>query len=257
MRLKVVGDGPWAQVYRSLLPEPECEPYAFPDAVMVVNKASRHCNEAMRWLRWGVPVLVEKPFAMSVAECEEMIATAEKYGAYLAAAHVLKFDVRIEEFRQHITRVNQIVSITWTDPCNGRYDPSVSIETDVIPHIVSIIDTLCPGKPIAVDGISFGGRGRSVRFIAGSVTFDAHLERDADARRRRIETDGAALDFSALPADHNPLRELIEKFCRQGPEYWDEWHPTALDTKLALNACRVTEDVLACVERFKPAEAYV
>ncbi len=252
MRLKVIGEGPWAQVYRSLLPEPECPPKEFPDAVIVVNKAHQHASEAMRWLRWGVPVLVEKPFAMSVPQCEEMIALAAHYQTYLAAAHVLKFDRRIEAMRPHLTNPNQIVRITWTDPCNGRYDSAVPIEADVLPHIVSIIDTLCGGAPIAVDGVSYGGRGRDVRLSAGSITFDAHMERDAAARRRLIETDGAALDFSALPADHNPLRDLIEHFYNGPRQYFDADHLESLDPKLALKACQVTEGVLLRVDEWRP-----
>lgn len=296
MRIKVIGTGPWAAVYRSLLPEPECQEPRLPDAVIVASKAHTHHSEAIRYLRWRVPVLVEKPFAMSVPECEEMIETAEKFGTYLAAAHVLKFDRRIEEFGRHVGRTNQWVGISWSDPCNGRYDKAVSIEHDVLPHIVSIIDTLCPNADIRCEGISHGGRGRDIRLRDGDVTFDCHLERDADARRRLIETDGASLDFSALPADHNPLRELILTFKRacQEParkrpmewrsphEWWDEndhewcvgggYRPQIgdsgdygtlsrwdlarphLSTDLALRACRVTEDVLACVERFRPAD---
>lgn len=254
MRLKVIGTGPWAAVYRSLLPEPECQEPRLPDAVIVASKAHTHHSEAIRYLRWRVPVLVEKPFAMSVAQCEEMIETAEQFGTYLAAAHVLKFDRRIEEFRRHLTRTNQIVSITWTDPTNGRYDVRVPIENDVLPHIVSIVDTLRPGFEIACDGISYGGRGRSVRLTSGRFTFDCHLERDSDARRRLIETDGATLDFSALPADHNPLVDLIQAFIDNCGLSFPIYEHSRLGLNLALHACRVTEDVLACVERFKPAD---
>ena len=261
MKLRVIGTGPWASVYRSLLPEPECPDLEFPDAVIIASKASTHWYEAIRWLRWKVPVLVEKPFAMSSAQCEEMIETAEKFGTYLAAAHVLKFDRRIEEFRKHVgKRVNRIVSITWTDPCTSRYDKSISVEVDVLPHIVSIMDTIHPGDDIVCDGISRGGRGRDIRFRVGQETWDVHLERDSDARRRLIETDGATLDFSALPEGHNPLADQIGDFVKHvvlGFHYRSPVMSDNLHTDLALRACRVTEDVLACVERFNPMEAWV
>ena len=70
MRIAVIGDGPWAQVYRSLLPEPEAHPFdGLPDAAIIVNKAHMHWQTTLQYLRWGVPCLVEKPFAMSVPQC--------------------------------------------------------------------------------------------------------------------------------------------------------------------------------------------
>jgi hypothetical protein len=254
MRLKVIGEGPWAAVYRQLLPVPEFTGTGLPDAAIIVTKAHRHHPDALQYLRWKVPCLVEKPFAMTVPQCEEMIECAEDNGTYLAAAHVLKFDRRIEAFRPHVGHYAKII---WTDPCNGRYDPTVPVEADVLPHIVSIIDTLCPGEPIACGGVSFGGRGRDIRLSAGSTTFDVHLERDAWKRQRIIDA-GEVLDFSVLPADHNPLRELIKNWA-----YWAErprgviW-PISSSCNLALHACRVTEDVMTMAERCRPSlETYV
>lgn len=250
MRLKVIGTGPWAAVYRTLLPVPEHTGPGLPDAAIIVSKAHQHHGDAMQYLRWHVPVLVEKPFAMSVPQCEEMIACAEDNGTYLAAAHVLKFDRRFELLRPLVTKH---VSIKWTDPCHGRYDHSVSIEADVLPHIVSIIDTLCPGEEIRCDGVSYAGRGRSIRLGVGTVTFDVHLERDAAQRVRRIDTGTRTLDFTALPHDHNPLRDLIAEFLQQADVVFPQPVPTdRLSPDLALKSCRVTEDVLSCVERFRP-----
>jgi hypothetical protein len=252
MRLKVIGSGGWAQVYRSLLPVPEHTDASLPDAAIIVSKSHQHHPDTLQYLRWGVPCLVEKPFAMSVPQCEDMIATAESKGVYLAAAHVLKFDRRIEPLRPS---VGSYVRITWTDPCNGRYDPSVPIEVDVLPHIVSIVDTLKPGDDIVCDGVSFAGRGRDIRLVAGRTTFDVHLERDAWKRQRIIDCGETALDFSALPEDHNPLRDLIEAFAAACGQFIPprmiglDWR---LETQLALKSCCVTEDVLTCVERYRP-----
>jgi hypothetical protein len=257
MKLKIIGEGPWAAVYRQLLPVPEFTGTGLPDAAIIVTKAHRHHSDALQYLRWRVPCLVEKPFATSVAQCEEMIECAEDNGTYLAAAHVLKFDRRIEAFRPHVGGyVNHAVKIIWTDSCNGRYDPTVPVEADVLPHIVSIIDTLCPGETIACGGVSFGGRGRDIRLSAGATTFDVHLERDAWKRQRIIDA-GEVLDFSVLPADHNPLEELIRYFA-DAASHIKSWRTSLTDTSLALHACRVTEDVMTMAERCRPSlETYV
>jgi hypothetical protein len=254
VKLRVIGTGPWAAVYRQLLPVPEHTAPELPDAAIIVSKAHQHHADAMQYLRWKVPCLVEKPFAMSAPQCEEMIACAEANGTYLAAAHVLKFDRRIEAFRPH---VGNYVKIIWTDPCHGRYDPTVTVEADVLPHVVSVVDQLSPGAEIVCDGVSFGGRGRDIRLQAGETTYDIHLERDAWKRQRIIDTGEHVLDFSALPVDHNPLSNLIAEFLEvlsDGPLVWS----FPLCPELALKSCRVTEDVLSCAERFRPSvEEYV
>jgi hypothetical protein len=255
MKLKVIGSGPWSHTYRSLLPFDEHTDSSLPDAAIIVSKSHQHHPDTIQYLRWKIPCLVEKPFAMSVPQCEEMIKCAEDNGTYLAAAHVLKFDRRIAAFRE---KVGNYVKVIWTDPCNGRYDPTVPVEADVLPHIVSIIDTFCPSDEIDCDGVSYGGRGRDIRLQAGRVTFDIHLERDAWKRQRIIDTGYDCLNFSALPEDHNPLRDLIQGFLYAN--YFIDVTPRPdgevcelLHTDLALKACRVTEDVLSMAEKCRPS----
>ena len=104
------------------------------------------------------------------------------------------------------------------------------------------------------DDIGVGGRGRDVRLMAGRTTFDVHLERDAWKRQRIIDTGYDCLNFSALPEDHNPLRDLIAAFVEAVK--WDVADPD-LDPSLALRAARVTEDVLSMADRCRPSvEAY-
>ena len=61
------------------------------DAAVVALPNSLHAPVAADLLRRGIPVLVEKPMALSVRECDEMIAAAEAGGAALAVGLDFRF----------------------------------------------------------------------------------------------------------------------------------------------------------------------
>lgn len=59
------------------------------DAVYVALPNSMHADFAIRALKAGKHAIVEKPLAISVAECEAMIAAAEQNGVFLMTAYRL------------------------------------------------------------------------------------------------------------------------------------------------------------------------
>lgn len=63
-----------------------------PDAVYVLTPPASHCALALQALDMGCHVLVEKPMAESVAECETMIARAKEKGLVLSVNHSDRLD---------------------------------------------------------------------------------------------------------------------------------------------------------------------
>ena len=61
------------------------------DAVILNLPHFLHHDVTVYFLEKGINVLVEKPMAMSVEECDSMIAAAEKSGAKLAVGHVQRY----------------------------------------------------------------------------------------------------------------------------------------------------------------------
>jgi len=61
------------------------------DAAIVALPNSLHAPVAIDLLRRGLHVLVEKPMAMNVRECDAMIAAAEAAGTVLAVGHEFRF----------------------------------------------------------------------------------------------------------------------------------------------------------------------
>ena len=62
------------------------------DAVYLATPNFDHVEYAVKILEAGIHLLLEKPMAVSVAECERIIAAAEKSGARLMVAYRLHFE---------------------------------------------------------------------------------------------------------------------------------------------------------------------
>ena len=62
------------------------------DAVYIALPNQLHCDYTLRAAKAGVHILCEKPMAVTVAECEQMIAAAQEYNVKLAIAYRLHFD---------------------------------------------------------------------------------------------------------------------------------------------------------------------
>ena len=69
------------------------------DAVTIAVPTERHRDIAMPFLTSGVPALVEKPLARSLAEADEMVAAAFAAGAACAVGHTERFNPAVETAR--------------------------------------------------------------------------------------------------------------------------------------------------------------
>jgi len=72
------------------------------DAAVVATPNALHAPQSIALLRNGKHVLVEKPMATSVAECDEMIQASEASGASLMVAHCWRFRDEVREMRNRI-----------------------------------------------------------------------------------------------------------------------------------------------------------
>jgi predicted dehydrogenase len=73
------------------------------DAVTIAVPTERHRDVALLCLNAGIPVLVEKPMARSIAEADEMIAAAAKAGVTLAVGQTERFNPAVAAARSLLT----------------------------------------------------------------------------------------------------------------------------------------------------------
>ena len=82
--------------WEALAADPEVE------AVIVSTPNAMHAPQSIALLRNGKHVMVEKPMATSVAECDEMIAASREGDAFLMVAHCWRFHPAVVALRDRI-----------------------------------------------------------------------------------------------------------------------------------------------------------
>lgn len=241
------------------------------DAAIIANAAADHESSAERFLAARIPVLIEKPFAMSVAGAARLVELAQAHGAYLAAALVFKFARYVDRFASRLPETWDSLSVTWTDPGSEirygerkRLDSSLPLPADVLPHVVSILDTLVPGARMTSRAVAVkrGGAQTDIELALNGNPCVVHLARNAQERVRRLEAVAGyqryELDFSVEPGrmawnggdesgdpdwgeGGSPLTRLMRSFLEGvATGVRDE----RLDPRLGLLACQVTDETL-------------
>ena len=74
------------------------------EAVVISTPNALHAEQAIACLHGGKHVLVEKPMAMTVAECDAIIAAARDSGKSLMVAHCWRFHPSVIEVRDVVAR---------------------------------------------------------------------------------------------------------------------------------------------------------
>jgi len=86
---------------------------AEPSIVHVVTPPSTHAKLAIAAMQGGANVLVEKPMAMKVAECDRMLAVAREHGRRICVDHNRLFDPVINRVRSFVSSgaLGEVVSV--------------------------------------------------------------------------------------------------------------------------------------------------
>ncbi len=74
------------------------------DAVIVATSDAEHLAPTLLALEAGLPVLLEKPIATSLADADRIVAAAHRAGVPLLVGHVVRFDPRYRAVKESIAR---------------------------------------------------------------------------------------------------------------------------------------------------------
>lgn len=93
--------------YRELLADPDV------DVVSITTHINDHRDIAIDALRSGKHVLLEKPMASTVVDCEQIVEAAGNAEGFLMAGHICRFDPRVTIAKQAIEegRIGKIISM--------------------------------------------------------------------------------------------------------------------------------------------------
>lgn len=144
-------------------------------AIYVATPPDSHAELAIKAMRAGKPVLVEKPMALNIAECDAMMEASQETSVALVIAYYRRALPRFEKFRELITNgiIGQVRGVLVKQlgraenaPSEGwKTDPSVGgggLFVDMQSHTLDWLDYTF-GPPTDVSGIV---RSQSTDYIA-------------------------------------------------------------------------------------------
>ncbi|HTD50787.1 MAG TPA: Gfo/Idh/MocA family oxidoreductase [Acidimicrobiia bacterium] len=133
------------------------------DGVIIATPPGSHAAIAHAAMRAECHVLVEKPLATSVSDCESLIDAAILNGVQLMVGHTFEHDAAIWKLRD-IANSGELGEIRYIDCARlnlGLFQQDVNVIWDLAPHDVSIINFILGRPPTAVSawGHSHANRG--------------------------------------------------------------------------------------------------
>lgn len=122
------------------------------DALIIATPPHSHGPVAMRALRAGLHVLVEKPLATSVESAESLVETANAQGLTLMTGHTFEYSAAVWKLREIIDS-GELGRILYVDTARlnlGRYQADCNVIWDLAPHDISIVSYLLGEFPATV-----------------------------------------------------------------------------------------------------------
>ena len=206
------------------------------DAVIVATPTTSHHQLALGALEAGKHVLCEKPLASTVAECDELIAAAERSGRVLFVGHTFLFNPAVRRMRQLIESgsVGRLLYAYAVRTGLGPIRQDVNAFWDLAPHDLSILLFLFGEEPVVVSATGQAFLRDDVedvvfaqlRFESGSVAglhvswLDPYKVRRVTAvgDRSMVVFDDVAVDEKLKVFDKGASYEAISKSAR-GTEF--------------------------------------
>ncbi len=188
------------------------------DAIVLATPLFTHHPLAKAALEAGKHVLVEKPLASSVAECEELQAIAKERGLQIMVDHTFVFTGAVRKVRE-IVEEGRLGRVLYFDSVRinlGLFQPDFNVIWDLAPHDISIIDYVLRQEPrwVSALGVSHFGTHENLAYL--TIGFDdgllahVHCNWVAPVKTRRITiagTERMLVYDDTLPAERVKLFE--------------------------------------------------
>jgi predicted dehydrogenase len=123
------------------------------DAVAIATAVRHHFPMAKACLLAGKHVLLEKPLASSVAECEELIALARRQGVVLMVGHTFLYSEPVRKIKEIVDNhdIGDLRYISARRLNLGLFQKDINVAWDLAPHDISIILYIMQEMPHSVN----------------------------------------------------------------------------------------------------------
>jgi predicted dehydrogenase len=146
-------------------------------AVAIATPVSTHFNLAMRALRAGKSVFVEKPITSTAEQAERLIGEADRRGLIVAVDHTFIHTGAVKKLRDVIRK--DLGDVYYYDSVRvnlGLFQHDVSVMWDLAVHDLSIMDFVLKDRPSAVSAVGMShvpGSPENIAYL--NLHFDCKL----------------------------------------------------------------------------------
>lgn len=163
--------------------------------VVIATSYPTHYEHALRALRAGKDVMIEKPAVETAAQLRELQYIAHERGLTLTVGYEYLFDKNVGEFAlelsQGLVGEVQSIEINMLNP-SGRFDPTANVVEDLCAHPLSMLHLLLGGGAgFEVGRCRLSGEAAEINLIYGGVPVRINLSRAAANRNRTIIVNGS------------------------------------------------------------------
>jgi predicted dehydrogenase len=123
------------------------------DAVVIATAVSTHYPMARASLLAGKHTLIEKPMACSSAECQELIAIAQKKGLVLMIGHTFLYSPAVRKIKEIVDHgdIGEIRYISARRLNLGLFQKDINVAWDLAPHDISIVLHIMGEQPVTIN----------------------------------------------------------------------------------------------------------
>jgi predicted dehydrogenase len=156
---------------------------AKPQGVVIAVPPAAHFQVATQCLKAGANILVEKPLAMSSADCTAILDEAKKQNRFVMVDHTFVYHPAIS-YLSDLVKNGSMGDLLYYDSVRvnlGGFQPFTNVLWDLAPHDLSILDLLTKGqvpeKVLAVGVKHFGASVENLCYVHlwYANNFVAHL----------------------------------------------------------------------------------
>jgi predicted dehydrogenase/nucleoside-diphosphate-sugar epimerase len=199
-----------------------------PDVVHVCTPPAAHVATALAVLGAGAHVYVEKPFALTAADADRVLALASERGRLVCAGHQLLKDPGFEQLMDRVPALGTLVQVDshfafrpTGSTARGGIRGAVAQMADILPHplysLLAVLERAAPGEAIEIAGVHARPSDLYATLRAGDVVGRLSVSLRARPVASSLTVIGArgalACDFvrSIVTGAGNPGTEPLEK----------------------------------------------
>ncbi|XP_043531881.1 uncharacterized protein zgc:154075 isoform X5 [Chiloscyllium plagiosum] len=138
----------------------------FADAVIIATPDRHHKDPTVAFAKKGYHILLEKPMAVTVDDCKEIVLVCKENNVILAVCHVLRYSPPILKVHELLCQgvIGEVVHLQHLEPPEGAADRCLDCA----------VEKCCPysAKKLYLEGVKNGKKGWPISVICEGSTVD-------------------------------------------------------------------------------------